>query len=219
MLYFRKESRVRVSNRSGTFRWYRLRPIIKRGNQLHNPGETSDFDSIYESYSEKVLNLAFRITGNEDTARDLTQDIFIKVYQKLDTFEHRSNIYTWIYRVAVNHIYNFLKKERRRRWVGLLDKTVEDIIQDGNIEPSFPTVREKAADHKLEETERAEIVWRAVRSLPPKYAIPLTLYTYERLSYREIADALEISQSALEARIHRARKKLIKILEPWVDSI
>ena len=183
------------------------------------PDETSEFDGIYESYSERVLNLAYRITGNEDTARDLTQEIFIKVYQKLDTFEQRSNIYTWIYRVAVNHIYNYLKKERRRSWVGLLDKTVEDIIQDGDIEPSFPAVREKAADHKLEETERADIVWRAVRSLPPKYAVPLSLYTYERLSYLEIAEALDISLSAVEARIHRARKKLIKILEPWVGRI
>jgi RNA polymerase sigma-70 factor, ECF subfamily len=186
---------------------------------LINPEKTLDFDGIYESYSERVLNLAYRITGNEDTARDLTQDIFIKVYQKLDTFEERSDIYTWIYRVAVNHIYNYLKKERRRRWVGLLDKTVEDIIQDGDIEPSFPAVRNQAADHKLEETERAEIVWRAVRGLPPKYAVPLSLYTYERLSYQEIADTLGIGLSAVEARIHRARKKLIKVLEPWVGRI
>ncbi len=58
-----------------------------------------------------------------------------------------------------------------------------------------------------------------VRSLPPKYAVPLSLYTYERLSYLEIAEALDISLSAVEARIHRARKKLIKILEPWVGRI
>lgn len=178
-----------------------------------------DFDGVYASYSERVLNLAFRMTGDEEAARDLAQDIFLKVYRNLDSFEHRSGLYTWIYRIAVNHIYNYLKKEKRRRIFGFLDESVGDLVRSGNPEPTFPTVRELPADCKLEESERAELVWRAIRSLPPKYAVPLSLYSYEEMSYKQIADALGISLSAVESRIHRARKRLIGLLKPWIDAI
>ena len=85
-----------------------------------NPA-TLTFDEVYAAYAERVLNLAFRLTGDEDVARDLSQEIFIKVYQNLARFEQRSQIFTWIYRIAVNHINNYLKKERRQRWVRLVE--------------------------------------------------------------------------------------------------
>jgi RNA polymerase sigma-70 factor (ECF subfamily) len=190
-----------------------------RGNELTHQNGALDFDGVYASYSERVLNLAFRMTGSEETARDLTQDIFLKVYQKLYTFEHRSDVYTWVYRVAVNHIYNYLKKEKRRRIFGLLDESIGDLVHAGDSDPSFPAVRDLPADRKLEESERAEVVWRAIRSLPPKYAVPLSLYSYEEMSYKQIANTLGISLSAVESRIHRARKKLIGLLKPWIDAI
>lgn len=178
-----------------------------------------DFDAIYAGYSERVLNLAFRMTGDEDTARDLTQDIFIKVYEKLDTFEHRSDIYTWIHRVAINHIYNYLRKEKRRKLMGLLDRSIGDLFRLDQTDPAFPVARNIPADRILEESERSEVVWRAIRSLPPKYAVPLSLFSYEGMSYKQIANAMGISLSAVEARIHRARKKLIRILKPWAEDL
>jgi RNA polymerase sigma-70 factor (ECF subfamily) len=177
------------------------------------------FDRVYESYADKVLNIAYRMTGDEDAARDLTQDVFLKVYQNLDTFEHRANIYTWIYRIAVNHIYNYLKKERRRRWFSVLDLTVQEALREEEVEPSYPAGNVPSADRLLEDGERAAVVWKAVGSLPPKYRVPLALYHYEGMSYKEIAESTGLSMAAVETRIHRARKKLIKLLEPWIDRI
>jgi RNA polymerase sigma-70 factor (ECF subfamily) len=190
-----------------------------RGNQLPERDDGLSFDRVYETYADKVLNIAYRMTGDEDAARDLTQDIFLKVYQNLDTFERRSNIYTWIYRIAVNHIYNYLKKERRTRWFGVLDMTVQDALREEDVDPSFPARGAPSADRVLEDRERAAVVWKAVRSLPPKYRVPLALYHYEGMSYKEIAESTDLSMSAVESRIHRARKKLIKLLEPWIDRI
>lgn len=182
--------------------------------------DVSTFDRVYEMYAGRILNLAHRMAGSEETARDLTQDIFLKVYENLETFEHRSNVYTWIYRIAVNHIYNHLKKERRRSWIVLMDTSVRDIAKEGEIDPAYSTSSPPLpADRKLEESERAEVVWRAVRSLPPKYQLPITLYHYEGMSYKDIAEATGLSMSAVETRIHRGRKKLIKLLEPWLDKI
>jgi RNA polymerase sigma-70 factor (ECF subfamily) len=191
-----------------------------RGIDLQEKIDVSTFDRVYESYADRVLNLAYRMTGSEETARDLTQDIFLKVYDNLDTFEHRSNVYTWIYRIAVNHIYNHLKRERRRTWVDLLDSSMREIVREDQVEPTYSAATSPPpADRKLEEGERADVVWRAVRSLPPKYQLPITLYHYEGLSYKDIAEATGLSMSAVETRIHRGRKKLIKLLEPWIDKI
>jgi RNA polymerase sigma-70 factor (ECF subfamily) len=187
---------------------------------LHDKTDVSTFDRVYEMYADRILNLAHRMTGSEETARDLTQDIFLKVYENLETFEHRSNIYTWIYRIAVNHIYNHLKKERRRSWIVLLDTSIRDIEKEEEIDPASPSsTQPPPADKKLIESERAEVVWRAIRSLPPKYQLPITLYHYEGMSYKDIAEATGLSMSAVETRIHRGRKKLIKLLEPWLDKI
>jgi RNA polymerase sigma-70 factor (ECF subfamily) len=178
------------------------------------------FEDLYSQYAERVLNLAYRITGNAETARDLTQEIFLKVYENLGTFENRSHVFTWIYRVAVNHITNHLRREKRQRWVRIMDWTVGDAFQRTD-ENAFPEPREAgpAADGRLEEEERARIVWSAVQSLPVKYRVPLVLFHYEGMSHKEISDMMGVSVSAVETRIHRAKKQLVKKLEPWLGQV
>ena len=181
---------------------------------------TPTFDDVYTAYAERVLNLAFRLTGDEDVARDLCQEIFVKVYQNLGTFERRSRVFTWIYRIAVNHIHNYLKKERRRRWVQLMDRKISDIAREATVEPGrWGSATVPSSEKGLERSQRAQIVWDIVQTLEPKYRMPLVLHHYEGLSYKEIAETMQISKSAVESRIHRAKKQLIKKLEPWADKI
>ena len=185
------------------------------------PGKSApEFDDVYNTYAARVLNLAYRLTGNEETARDLTQEIFIKVYEHLDSFEHRSRVFTWLYRIAVNHVTNHLKKERRHRWLYFLDRTIPEAFREGGSDPVFDVPSpDPPAEKKLEQEERAKIVWEAVRSLPVEYRVPLVLYHYDGMSYKEISEATGLSLSAVETRIHRAKKKLIPKLEPWLDRI
>ncbi|MBP2680885.1 MAG: polymerase sigma factor, sigma-70 family [Candidatus Krumholzibacteriota bacterium] len=179
-----------------------------------------EFDEIYEAYASRVLNLAYRLTGDDETARDLTQDIFIKVYENLGSFEQRSEIFTWIYRIAVNHVTNHLKKEKRRRWLNLLDRRIPEVLGESASEAVYDTPsHDPSAQKKLEDAERAGVVWAAVRSLPAEYRVPLVLYQYDGMSYKDIAETLGLSLSAVETRIHRAKKKLVPKLEPWLDRI
>lgn len=83
--------------------------------------KTLIFDELYEKYGNRILNMVYRMTGGEDVARDLSQDIFLKVYENLDDFNHQSSVYTWIYRIATNHTLNYLKKKNRYRWLDLLE--------------------------------------------------------------------------------------------------
>lgn len=173
------------------------------------------FDEIYREHAERTLNLLFRFTSREPVARDLLQDVFIKVYENMDSFERRSQIYTWIYRIAVNHAINYMKRERRTVWFSVLDETVGDLLKKESVEMSGvgggSILR---PDEVLERSEADEQVRRAVDALPLKYRIPFVLFKDENMGYTEIAEVLEISLSAVESRIHRARKMLIKKLSP-----
>ena len=177
-----------------------------------------DFETLYRDYGRSVLNLVYRMTGNEEVARDLTQDVFYKIYMRLDEFEGRSRIYTWIYRITINHVLNYLKRERRRKWVELLEKRIDEVfdetsgMEDWRMAPQPPDVR-------LEEHQQEKIIWHIVQQLPDKLKLPFILHRYEQLAYKEIAEILDVSVSAVESRIYRARKQLVKKLEPWLGKI
>jgi RNA polymerase sigma-70 factor (ECF subfamily) len=182
--------------------------------------EAASFEAIYQRHGTRVLNLAYRMTGNEETARDLAQEVWIKVFERLDTFEARSDVFTWIYRITVNHALNHMKRERRVRWLDLLDRPVGEVLREENADPAFLERTEAPrADAAIEADERACRVWQAIQALDPKYRAPLVLFHYEELSYQEIADTMKLSMAAVEARIHRARKQLAKTLGPLLDRI
>jgi RNA polymerase sigma-70 factor (ECF subfamily) len=178
------------------------------------------FEAIYERYGARVLNLAYRMTGNQDAARDLAQEVWIKVFQHLPTFEARADVFTWIHRITVNHVLNHLKKEKRRRWVNLLDRSVGEVLSEEDEEVVLydrsPAARPNAG---VEDAERVHYVWQAIQSLDPKYRVPIVLFHYEEQSYQQIADTMELSMSAVVARIHRARKQLAKALGPLLDQL
>lgn len=178
------------------------------------------FEEIYQEYGGKILNLAYRMTGREDIARDLTQDVFIKVFEKRQDFRGDSQIYTWIYRVATNHILNYLKKENRRKWFSLLDKSIEDVLTEKQVDAAYwNNARPATPDRKLEKKEQENIVRQQIEKLPVKYRVPFLLHRYEGISYQEIATILDLSLSAVEARIHRAKKMLVEKLTPLAESL
>lgn len=177
------------------------------------------FEAVYERFGGRVLNLAYRMTGNEEVARDLAQDIWIKVFQHFESFESRSDVFTWIHRITVNHVINYLKRERRVRWMRLLDRSVGEVLRDEDIARELEHSATPSADHVLETDERAQHVWDAIQTLDMKYRVALVLHHYEEMSYEQVAETLQISMSAVEARIHRARKQLTKALGPLLDKL
>jgi RNA polymerase sigma-70 factor, ECF subfamily len=178
------------------------------------------FEKIYQEYGDRVLNLAYRYTANTEVARDLTQDVFIKVYQNLEGFQNRSQIYTWIYKITTNHCLNYLKRERKRRWLSLLDQKVSEVFTTGTSEDVSQLVQNPLTPEQiLEKSQREIIIQKMIHSLPLKYRFPLILQRYEGLHIDEIADILSLTVPATETRIHRAKKILVKKLQPYIDQI
>lgn len=186
-------------------------------NQERPPETAFSFDDVYREYGERILNVLYRFTSREVVARDLLQDVFIKVYENMDSFEQRSQVYTWIYRIAVNHALNHLKRERRNVWVDLMDESLGDLLRHETVDvPGFNRSAYERPDEAVESRELARLSREAIDSLPPKYKIPFVLFKDEQMSYADIAKVLDISLSAVESRIHRARKMLIRKLGPLI---
>ncbi len=191
----------------------------------NNPAEilpdtdNAAFEQIYHQYSARILNLIYRMTGSEEVARDLTQEVFVKVYENIGKFRGESQIFTWLYRIATNHTLNYLKREKRYKWLNLLDKPISEVLQENKIDNQFWAVGSPRPDRQMEKKQREQIVWKLIQQLSPKYRVPYVLNRYENLSYQEIADTLNLSLSAVETRIHRAKKELVKKLNPIANDI
>ena len=178
------------------------------------------FEALYERYGVRVLNLIHRMTGNDEVARDLAQDVWVRVHGHLDRFEARADVFTWIYRIAVNLTLNYLKREKRRRWIDILDRSVGEVLSEESEELALPSPPPTPRpDRAVESDERARALWKAVQALDPKYRVPIVLFHYEDQSYQQIADTMGLSMVAVQARIFRGRKQLAKILGPLLDQL
>lgn len=171
-------------------------------------GDRDAFEGLVRKYEAKVYHLAYGFVQDRAAADDLAQDVFLKVYLSLGKFHFRSEFGTWLYRLAVNHIKDHLRKTARKREVSL----------DDVAEAAFPAaddVRERE-DAKIRD-DRRRAVLKVLETLPAKYRVILTLRDVEGLPYETIADTLSISPGTVDSRLHRARKMLLKKMAPYLD--
>lgn len=172
-------------------------------------GDEEAFASLVKKYRVKVFNLAFSLTRDRDTADDLAQEVFIKAYFALPRFELRSEFGTWLYRIAINHVRDFLRKTSRMRRLSI------DEIKEGSIPQEDETMKR---EKEQSEEQRTKIVRRAIQVLPEKHQVILILRDIQGLSYEEITKILRISPGTVDSRLHRARKLLRKKLAPFLSQ-
>ena len=154
-------------------------------------------------HTRKVFGLAYRFTGRVDEAEDLTQEVFVKVYQTLDRYREADGPFAgWLMAVARNHAidhYRRRKQERLRR------------TEDPELLETTPS-RDEHPIAGLEREERARLVHRGLRALPPDLRLPLILCDLQGLPYDEIAATLQVPLGTVKSRINRARLELAKRL-------
>ena len=171
------------------------------------------FSLLVDKYQDKVYNQAYRMLGNSEDAEDATQDVFLRIYRSIDTFRGESKITTWIYSITSNVCIDRLRK-LQRHMVSIDDpfdedgRTIAELIADEAPDP----------ERELESKQMAELVRAQVRTLPPNWAMALSLNHFEGLSYDEIAEVMEIPKATVATYIFRGRKKLaeqlITLMEP-----
>jgi RNA polymerase sigma-70 factor (ECF subfamily) len=156
-------------------------------------GDERAFTLIVRTYETPVYNYVLRLVGDRALAEDLTQEVFLRVYQGLPKFSLRSKFTTWLFQVTKNRVLDELRAvERRPRLVVAL----EDI-------PPLEVV-----DAPMERVEAVDAVWRSVRELNVDLKMALLLRDIVGLSYTEIADSLEITLATVKWRIYKAREEV-----------
>ena len=166
-------------------------------------GERDLFAPIYEKYYWRVFRMAYGMTGNHGSAEDLTQEIFMRAYQRLKEFRGQSAFSTWLYRVAVNHSLNY----RRKHQV----ETREESPSESDPQPTVDG--STMADTGVMRQQMTVQVHRALLALKPKLRMIVILKDIEGLSYEEIAQRTNCSTGTVASRLNRSRKLLARKLE------
>ena len=177
-------------------------------------GDEAAFEQLVVNHQELVLNTCFGFVHNRQEAEDLTQEVFIQVYKSIKTFQEQAKLSTWLYRIAVNKSLNFIRKEKSKGFVSTLD----EILFKGT-ESGISTSHNTNPLGLLENNERAERLEEAIAKLPENQKTAFTLSKLQGLPNKEISEIMELSLSATEALLNRAKKNLQKFLLHYLNII
>lgn len=169
-------------------------------------GDQEAFGELVRLYQARVYSLAFGMVGNAEDAQELTQQTWIRVWQKLGSFRQDARFFTWVYRIASNLCLDFLRRRARVREEPL-DETREPEPAPGE-EPGTPP----QPDDELQRREVREQVERAMAGLSPEHRLVLTLREMDGLAYEEIADVMKCRVGTVMSRLFYARRRLVEEL-------
>jgi RNA polymerase sigma-70 factor (ECF subfamily) len=170
-----------------------------------NQGDEFAFKTLVLRHKEKVRNIVYLTFGNAEHVDDISQEVFITVFRKLETFKFQSQFTTWLYRITVNKCKDQLRRIKIRSVLSPFDNDDEN-----NISLSVIT---------KDDFDIRELVQKSIAKLPEKLRTPLVLKDYEGMSYQEIAETLKTEVGTVKSRIFRAREGLKKMLEPFKEEI
>ncbi len=165
------------------------------------------FQYLVNRYQRGVIKTAFHFLGNMEDAEDLSQEIFLEIIRSMHTFRNSSTIETWIYRITVNHALNLLKKNKRR---GFFIKLESILGFSGNQSITEPGTNETSLAQ--EDKENKKMLHNAINKLPENQRIAFVLHKFDDQSYKQVAEIMNISLSAVESLIHRAKSNLQSLL-------
>ncbi len=183
---------------------------------MNSKENINKFEEIVKTHQEKVRNTCFRFVKNVEDADDVAQEVFIQAYKSLGHFRNDAELSTWIYRIAVNKSLDFLRWKKRKKRFGQVKSIFGFGKNEENQEIQIPLSENPGKE--LEKDERKKILSWAVDQLPENQKAAITLSKYEGFSNKEISEILNISLSAVESLVHRAKKSLHKKLYNYFEK-
>ncbi len=172
-------------------------------------GDGDAFTPLVERHQDRLIRLCERLLGDREEARDAAQEVFVKAYRHASRAKPRGRLFTWLYRIAVNHCLNRMRRRKIARFFSLTPATPAE----ERSAPLDPAGEAPSPQRELEDRERWRTTRHAIDALPESQRTVLLLAKFEGLSYREIADALGISPGAVESRLVRAMRRLVAAQE------
>ena len=167
-------------------------------------GDQQAWETIVQRYRRKVFNVAYQFVGRHDEAEDLTQDIFVKIFRALHTFDRRANFQTWLISISRNLCIDHYRSVRKER------ETVDRHVDMADL---TPVSRGPDAFMRLDQFDRRELLRQAFRALPPTLRSAVALRDLQELSYQEIAARLDLPEGTVKSRINRGRHELARQIQ------
>lgn len=164
-------------------------------------GDQLAWDLIVRQHWKKVFNIAYKFVGQHDEAEDLTQDIFLKVFKSLDSFDRRANFQTWLISVSRNLCIDHYRRVRQER------ETIDRNIDANELSPIS---REEGQVGALEQRDRVALLRQALASLPEALRTAVVMRDLQERSYQDIVTALGLPEGTVKSRINRGRTELAR---------
>ncbi|MCC7417477.1 MAG: RNA polymerase sigma factor [Acidobacteria bacterium] len=171
-------------------------------------GDQTAWDLIVSQHWRKVFNVAYKFVGRHDEAEDLAQDIFLKIFRSLDTFDRRANFQTWLISVSRNLCIDHYRSVRKER------ETVDRGVDASTLSP---VSKEASPVQALEQRDRVALLRQAMAALPETLRTAVLMRDIQELSYQEIADALRLPEGTVKSRINRGRTELARQIRKLRD--
>lgn len=176
-------------------------------------GDASAWEELVRTYSKRIYNICFRFTGTKDDADDLTQDVFIRMYRTLDSYDpDKAAFMTWVATMTRNMLVDHFRK-------GKYDRITDSIESSSTDEEDGPTLSDQLADQgaapdaRLMSRETKEIVHAALQKLSPELREAVILRDLQDMDYKEIAQVLKVPEGTVKSRINRGRTELARLLQ------
>ena len=178
-------------------------------------GDEQSFELLLRKYRTPLVNFLFRMVRDTAVAEDLAQEVFLRVYRARQEYAPSAKFTTWMFRIATNLALNSVRDNRHRRMEISMDQPVD--MGGEEQRPIEVPDRAPSVEQELVARVRAEMILKAIHSLPEKQRAAVLLHKYQELDYDEIARVLECSESALKSVLFRAYETLRVELAPLVS--
>lgn len=169
-------------------------------------GDASAFAYLVDNYKNMVFSLAYKMTKNKEEAEEVSQDTFIKAFKNLSNFKGDSKFSTWLYRICYHTTLDAIKKNKKNNYTSEINEVTFNQIQ------SVETILQG-----IERKERSVIMDKCLMKLPDEERSILWMFYYDELSLKEIIEVTNLSEANLKVKLHRARKKLLTIVEKNIE--
>ena len=164
-------------------------------------GDQQAWEAIVRLYWRRVFNVAYKFVGKHDAAEDLAQDIFLKIFKSLNTFDRRANFQTWLISVSRNLCIDHYRSVRKER------ETIDRDIDPNELSPPSHEISPMA---HLEQRDRVVLLRHALAELPDTLKTAVLMRDIQEMTYQEIADKLQLPEGTVKSRINRGRTELAR---------
>lgn len=184
------------------------------------PGDTRSYELLVQRHMNHVYSLIYRIVANKEEAEDITQEVFVKVYNNMKKFEQQASFSTWLYRVATNTALDALDKIKRRPQAAARHNSGQNVDNEEETDPLHLQPSTLAGpEESVIQAELRDCINRVLKKLNREQARLLVMRDFDDLSYDEISKMFELGLSAVKMRIHRARLAFQEVFNHFCGRI